>query len=178
VAVGRFEGRCRTGLALQQHALDWRLAGVIDDLVFRLVLSLQSVLTAWCFVLPGSLTHLSFGKCFNQLFTSGVLPPALRSLELGYDFAQPFAADVLPASLRSLSICGTWNRDLAVGALPSQLCSLRLLGHYNRSFALGVLPASLRELRLGERFRMPLTPRAQFPDLLTSVVVNGQTFLI
>lgn len=101
--------------------------------------------------LPPALTHLTFGRDFDQPLGVGVLPAGLLQLTFGDCFDQPLGVGVLPASLLQLTFGADskFNRSLCVGVLPTSLEHLRVGDQFDKPLAVGVLPRSLLHLTVG-----------------------------
>lgn len=55
-------------------------------------------------VLPNSLTHITFGHCYNQKIDKFVLPNSLKYIRFGLFYNQKIIRDILPNSLECVMI--------------------------------------------------------------------------
>ena len=65
-----------------------------------------------CEALPPKLTHLTFGRWFNQPLDNVTLPPTLTHLTFGYRFNQPLDNVTLPPTLTHLTLHASYDRQL------------------------------------------------------------------
>lgn len=117
---------------------------------------------------PPTITHISFGERFNQdlsFLPSSVTHLALSPHATG-DFNQPvdFA---LPPSLVHLVLHGSFNYP--VDNLPPKLAYLWLGHEFNRS--VNSLPASLAHLLIGDSFNYPLN---RLPSSLHTLALRAR----
>ena len=101
------------------------------------------------FELPASLTHLTFGIDFNQPVEQLKLPASLTHLEFGGDkFNQPVDRIELLTSLTHFQIGG--DKSIATLKLPTSLTHLTISGHVtNHSIEHLRMPDSLTHLTFG-----------------------------
>jgi surface protein len=119
--------------------------------------------------LPDSVTHLTFGRQFNQPIAVDVLPLGLTHLTFGADFNQPIGENVLPKTLTHLTF-GYWskfNKPIGQNVLPQTLTHLmfglpfrRGLVYngslFNQSIEENVLPDGLKHLGFNGYFNKEL----------------------
>ena len=131
-------------------------------------------------LLPPNLTHLTFGKYFNQsiIVPPGVLPEKLTHLTFVADprasqfsrgkvFDGPLVPGIFPESLTHLSFGHVFNQPLVVpGVFPQNLTHLSFDGNFDPPLVPGIFPVSLTHLSLGYSFNRPLVPGI-FPGSLT-----------
>ena len=121
-------------------------------------------------LLPPNLTHLTFGKYFNQsiIVPPGVLPEKLTHLTFVADprashfsrgkvFDGPLVPGIFPESLTHLSFGHVFNQPLVVpGVFPQNLTHLSFDGNFDPPLVPGIFPVSLTHLSFGYSFNRPL----------------------
>jgi len=99
------------------------------------------------FGLPESLTHLIFGRYFNQVLSVGTLPFSLTRLEFGKHFNQPLWDQVLPPSLTCLKFTKNSLFNLVL-IMPSSLRIAKFGKRLATSNVYYDFPAGCRNLQL------------------------------
>lgn len=123
--------------------------------------------------LPLSLTHLEFGKMFNQSIDN--LPLGLIFLTLGEYFNQP--VDKLPLSLTHLSLGEYFNQP--VHNLPLSLTHLLLGEYFNQP--VDKLPLFLTSLTVGNHFNQSidkLPPSCKYFQRKGVIPIFDDTFFL
>jgi hypothetical protein len=128
------------------------------------------------FPLFTNLTHLTFGKYFNQPINEFTIPferalregvpSKLKYLEFGEQFNQPLTVNVLPITLTHLVFGDNFNQTLNIGILPLNLSHLVFGKCFNQKITEGMLPANLKKLVFGHDFHHLFLER-ELPKNLT-----------
>jgi hypothetical protein len=155
--------------------------------------------------IPQTITHLTFGHCFNENILGGTLPLNLLHLEIGSSFNSVL---VLPSKLTTLRLGDSFtDQNLLRTAIPTSVTELRLgknvyprnLGAYLPNLRIltltcyfGEVPETLQELHLSSycaldklfpahlqkiTFHGIETDAKVFIRINHSVVCNGDTYL-
>ena len=113
---------------------------------------------------PHLLTHLSFGRSFNQPIPS--LPQSLKSLTFGLCFNQPVDTISLPSSLSHLTFGECFNQPVSQH-IPLAVTHLSFGNNFNQP--VDTLPSSLLFLTFGIKFNQSID---HLPPALTNLVLG------
>jgi hypothetical protein len=100
--------------------------------------------------IPESVTHLTFGHRFDQPFVKGSIPESVTHLTFGYCFDQPLVKGSIPESVTQLTFRGDFNQTLVKGSIPESVTHLTFRGCFNQPLVKGFIPESVTHLTFGE----------------------------
>jgi phage-related protein len=118
--------------------------------------------------MPKNLTHLTFGRFFNQDVRNR-LPPNLTHLTFDWNFDQDIR-NGLPTTLTHLTFGDDFNQDVRNG-LPDNLTHLTFAYSFNQDIRNG-LPDTLTHLKFGNRFNQDV--RNGLPPNLTHLTFDWE----
>jgi hypothetical protein len=119
--------------------------------------------------IPDHVTHVVFGENFNQPVYPGNLPIGLTHLTFGREFNHAIEPHTFPLTVSHITFGLLFNKPLVVDNFPPSVTHLTFGDHFDHPVVFGSLPPNLKHLNFGKWFNQTLQ-KVHLPPSITHLV--------